>query len=145
MSWLDHSSPWRKSIDLTHQILLWTLTSLGPPRTTFKVCQMFQCVKKKREMSYHYHKTTIAYFFDCFTYTLKNAGLKITQRWVKRTNPAVGLFLTQRLAEGGKSGGQKRKVLPYVYSNSAADFTRGGTKSFLSSHKQVSSQSQVLK
>ncbi len=74
------------------------------------------------------------------TYTLKNAGLKITQRWVKKgRTQRLGCF-DPAVGRGGKSGGQKIKVLPYVYSNSAADFTRGGTKSFLSSHKQVSSQ-----
>ncbi len=74
------------------------------------------------------------------TPVLKDAGLKITQRWVKKGRTQRLGYFDPSVGRGGKSGGQKIKVLPYVYSNSAADFTRGGTKSFLSSHKQVSSQ-----
>ncbi len=60
--------------------------------------------------------------------------------WVKKgRTQRLGCF-DPAVGRGGKSRFQKVKVLPYVYSNSAADFTRGGTKSFLSSHKQVSSQ-----
>ncbi len=60
------------------------------------------------------------------------SGWVVLTQWLGYFDPAVG--------RGGKSRVQNVKVLPYVYSNSAADFTRGGTKSFLSSHKQVSSQ-----
>ncbi len=74
------------------------------------------------------------------SYTLKNAGLKITQRWVKKGRTQRLGYFDPAVGRGGKSRVQKVKVLPYVYSNSAAVFTREGTKSFLSSHKQVSSQ-----
>ncbi len=73
---------------------------IGTAKNNIQSMSNVSVCEEKREMSYHYHKTTIAYFFDCFTYTLKNAGLKITQRWVKKGrtqrlgcfDPAVGLF-----------------------------------------------------
>ncbi len=59
--------------------------------------------------------------------------------WVKKGRTQRLGYFDPSVGRGGKSRVQEVKVLPYVYSNSAADCTRG-TKSFLSSHKQVSSQ-----
>ncbi len=50
------------------------------------------------------------------TYTLKNAGLNITQRWVKKgKTQRLGCF-DPAFGRGVKSRGQNVKVLPYVYS-----------------------------